>query len=162
MAAVMPTKLEHRDRIESVRKLLAIRTDKGEIKRFLKKTYGVGARTAEKYLSRARAKLLDETGIPKQEHKAGAYAFYAGMVSDENQEPSIRLKAQERIDKLFGLEAPSKLNVTNQDDEVRGENSMIPSTPELIARMRKRLAEIERGRLPPTARRCDEAPSRPA
>ncbi|MEZ6073571.1 MAG: hypothetical protein R3C10_25655 [Pirellulales bacterium] len=104
MAQGKITREENRRRLDTVRELLNQRRTKAEIKRELRRRYSVGARTAERYLSRVRGEILADTGRPRSEHHAEAYAFYLKIARDEEVSTRDRLRAQARIDKLMGLE----------------------------------------------------------
>lgn len=108
-----PTREEHAERIDTCRLLLTARQPKHAIKRAMTERYGIGARTCERYLSRARAILLKELDGTPDGHKADAYLFYSSIISDKNESSRDRIKAQERIDKLLGLEGPIKFAQTD-------------------------------------------------
>lgn len=96
-------------RIETTRKLLASRFSKADIKKTLMGLYGVSARTCESYLARAREEIRAETDKPIEDHRADAYAFYESILANPEGDPRLRLKAQERIDKLLGLEVHTRV-----------------------------------------------------
>jgi len=108
------TKSEHRKRIDHVVTLLSMGTRSGDVKRALKATYQISGRQAERYMSRARKKILDETGKPRQEHIADSYSIYKQIVEKTGSE-QIKLKARARIDKLLGLDAPKRHEVSGPD-----------------------------------------------
>lgn len=64
-------------------------------------------------MRRAREKLVAEIGEDKSELRADAFAFYRGVVSNPDAPLAHRLRAQERIDQLLGLNAPTKVSVTD-------------------------------------------------
>ena len=102
------TRIEMEERVEMTARLLAKGLYKGQVKAAIIGQYAVSARMAETYISRARCKLLAETGRPKIEHRAESYAVYAEIRQTAKQD-IVRLKAQERIDKLFGLEEATEV-----------------------------------------------------
>lgn len=105
---VRPTKADHARRLELVRKLLLARCAKWEIKKVLYAQFGIKARTAERYLSRARDQLLKELDRPKKDHVSDAYEFYVGIIRSKTATAREKILAQDRIDKLLGLEAPTR------------------------------------------------------
>lgn len=115
-----PTRMQLEDRVERTRQLLAEGNRKHVIKKVLKQAYGVSAATCERYLRRARDLILEETGKPASEHRADAFAFYETLKADKSLPAIVRLKAQERVDKLLALELPVKLTLTDPS----GENPM--------------------------------------
>ena len=54
--------------------------------------------------------------MPKSEHQANSYAFYSGVVNDEEVSIFARITAQKRIDKLLGLEAAIQLDLHGKID----------------------------------------------
>lgn len=95
--------------------LLAKRFTKGQVKEQLRKLMlaggveSVSARTLETVLARARANLVERSGKPREEHRNDAYGFYTSVIQSKEATSMARIRAQERIDKLLGLEAPTKL-----------------------------------------------------
>jgi hypothetical protein len=71
-------------------------------------------------VSFSRARLLEETGRSKEEHRGDALAFYESVIRAQDSTTLERLRAQERIDKLFGLEAPAQTR-TKVEADVREE-----------------------------------------
>ncbi|HEV3023438.1 MAG TPA: hypothetical protein VGX76_13280 [Pirellulales bacterium] len=112
-----PTDDELEDRIERTRCLLAAGNRKADVKKALIAAYGVCARTCENYIARAREKILEGTGKPKDEHRAEALAFYETLKTSPESPVVAKIKAQERIDKLLGLEAPQKLEHAGADGQ---------------------------------------------
>jgi hypothetical protein len=93
--------------------LLAIGQTKGQIKIALSKRFrGMSPRTAEDVITAARELLRDATGLTEDEHRNNAYRVYMEFVSNTRLGGWMRLKAQERIDKLLALEGPVKVDVS--------------------------------------------------
>jgi hypothetical protein len=135
-----PTKQEHARRIEICRNLLAQRATKGVIKRYLKAEFGTSARTAERYLARAKQLLLLETQKPKEEHVADAYAFYNAVVADTSNKVETRIVAQSRIDFLLGLQSPVKIANTDKDGNDLPAESRRAELAAIIDELRRRAA----------------------
>lgn len=111
---VKPTREEIQDRVEFTVFLLCRRLYKCDIKRILKKKYSVAARTCEEYLARARAVLVKESGKTQETHRIESLRFYESVIAGDGTTMRDRLHAQERIDKLLGLESPQKHDVTTK------------------------------------------------
>lgn len=92
--------------------LLSARQEKHIIKAALKAKYKIHARTAETVISRARERIRQQTTRSPDEHRLDAYAFYNSIVSDTERSAKERILAQERIDKLLGLQRPERLEVS--------------------------------------------------
>lgn len=71
------------------------------------------ARTIERYLSRARARLVEESGKSKDELRSESFNFYMTIARDITTDPRSRILARERIDRLFGLDQPIKVAPTD-------------------------------------------------
>jgi hypothetical protein len=94
----------------------------GEIKRAVAAKYNLSPRTVERYLRRARDQIIAESGRPLVEHQTKSLAFYCavrrGTMTVQGPTGPImqiatiseRLRAQERIDQLMGLEAPTQIH----------------------------------------------------
>lgn len=100
--------------------LLARRHTKAEVKRLLKAAHEraakatatdqyLSARTCEKILTAARTSLADRIGKARGDLRNEAYLFYDSVLRDPGAKPLEKIKAQERIDKLLGLEKPQRI-----------------------------------------------------
>lgn len=95
--------------------LLSQGVRKSQIKRILVNRYQVSARTCENYLSRAREELLTDLREERDEHRGTALATYRALLRNPNAKVKDKILAQQRIDKLLGLEAPVRLAMTDTD-----------------------------------------------
>ncbi len=109
MAGRKPTTEEIAERIELCRSLLLRRVPKATIKKAFRQRFGAGIDhgTVERYLTRAREAMLADLTRRRQTHRAGALAFYESVLADHTASVRHKVKAQERIDKLLGLEDKS-------------------------------------------------------
>jgi hypothetical protein len=98
------TNAELEERVTFVARLLSNGLFKSQIKKLIREKYGVCTRTAEEYIGKARKELRKRFGKDKKGHQTDSYSMYRSVVADPNNLVSDRLKAQERIDKLLGLE----------------------------------------------------------
>jgi hypothetical protein len=104
-----PTAVELDERVLACRRLLSEGRYDGEVKRQVAADFNLSPRTVERYLRRARDEMVAETGREPSEHRIDSYSFYRELRGNADLATRDRLKAQERIDKLLGLEAPTKL-----------------------------------------------------
>jgi len=100
---------EQDERIRLVADLLALGYFKAQIKQTVISRYGVTARTAERYLSRAREMLREYTEEDIEDHRGKALKVYWGVVRDPAATPMEKVRAQQRIDKILGLESAHKV-----------------------------------------------------
>lgn len=133
---------ELEDRVELTYRLLSDGMRKSEIKQALKATYGVCARTAENYLSRARIIQLEELREERDIHRGSALAFYKRILSDSSAKISDKLTAQKRIDDLLGLAVPFRVAMqireqTQVDDSTEFEAALETATLAELKRMRE-------------------------
>jgi hypothetical protein len=105
-----PTEQELEERIVVTSRALCRGLTKHEIKRAITSQYRVGWRTVETYLSRARALLIEESGRTRQQLVAEAFGFYNSVLSS-NASTADKIRARERIDRLFGLDAPMRQEI---------------------------------------------------
>ena len=99
-----PTRKEYLARVKLCMDLLGRGYRKTDIKVVVKKQYGVSYRTVENYLSRARAMLLDELGTTREEQRSRSLDLYRSVLKDSTSSARERILAQQRIDKVLGLE----------------------------------------------------------
>lgn len=94
---------------------LSRRLHKSAVKRLIMAQFKVGARTAETVISRARGRLLERTNRNVEEHRADSYSFYDSVLRDQAAPIRMKLIAQERIDRLLGLQRPERIELTGQN-----------------------------------------------
>lgn len=82
-----------------------------QLRRMVRKKYGVGKTCAGNYIVAARKRLVVALNQEREYHKAHSLAFYQGMQMDPKADPRTRIYAQERIDKLLGLDSPTKVEM---------------------------------------------------
>lgn len=75
------------------------------------------ARTTERYLSRAKSRMIEESGKTKEELRTDSLNFYLAIARDLTADHRSRLQARERIDRLYGLDMPIKVAPTTPDGE---------------------------------------------
>ena len=109
------TRGEERERVELCRKLLASRASECDVERAAMQSFGVGRRQARRYVALARQAMLAAAGRSREVHLAEAYAFYCSLIAQTETKDADRIKAQERIEKLLGLEPPSRGEATDSD-----------------------------------------------
>jgi hypothetical protein len=103
---------ELEQRIEFTAYLLGQMVPKGQVKTLLRRRYQnrsgkpISARTCEDYISRAREKLIEWTQKPKEEHVTEAAAYYVTTIQNAQATISEKLRARERLDALYGINAP--------------------------------------------------------
>lgn len=58
----------------------------------------------EKMITEAKRRLRDEVGISREEGRASSIALYESIIRDPDADRALKIRAQERIDKVLGLE----------------------------------------------------------
>lgn len=132
-----PTKKEIADRVEFARDVYLKRRFKGQMISDIKQEFGVSARTAEEYLSRAKAQVRELSDATWMEKRENAYQFYLSIAMDESQPAQARIKAQTRIDQIYGLDAPVKVARTDKD----GNDITVDEAESRIDSLAARIAE---------------------
>ena len=103
------TEAEMEERIALTADLLALHYHKTQIRATIIARYGISGSTAEKYLARARAKLRALLDGDIEEHRSKSLTVYAKVVRDPQATPREKVLAQQRIDKILGLESAHKV-----------------------------------------------------
>lgn len=135
---------EVEERIELCVKLLRMGAYTGDIKRAIAAKYGCSTRSVEVPISRAREILVAESGRSREEHRAESLAFYSRMKGDDKAKDRDRLLAQERIDKLLGLESPNKTELSGPGGAPLG----LSVSMESVVASVQQVEEYRRARLP--------------
>ena len=105
-----PSRKEHDERVAVCADMLARGFRNGAIKRRVAAFYSCSPRSVERYLRRARDRLVEELNEGDREtHRARSLDQYRMLLRDDNSSAVVRLKAQERIDRILGLEAPAEV-----------------------------------------------------
>src|SRR5438874_2027192 len=104
-----PTTDEKAERIELCRSMLLRRVPKSTIKKAFRQRFGhnIDHTTIERYLLRAREVMLTDLTRGRQLLRAEGLALYESILADPKAAHRDKVKAQERIDKLMGLEDKS-------------------------------------------------------
>ena len=136
-APYQPTDRELEDRIEFAMRVWLEGRYKTAMLHKIADEYGVSTRTAQTYLSHARDRLSEQTATSWQEKREEAYNRYLAIATDESMPPNARLKAQTRIDQIFGLDAPVKIARTDTD----GNDIDINEARDRVDSLVKRLVE---------------------
>jgi hypothetical protein len=136
---------ETRRRVRFVMMLLAQGKSRAYIHEFFRNNYQLTVRTAERYIARARKKMVDDVDLPKEELRAISVACYANILDDETATNKDKISARTRMDRLLGLEAPIKVAHTDSlgNDPLR--EAARGMTDEELYKARERLAQIATG-----------------
>ena len=89
-------------RIEFTSYLLSRRLYKSDIKKQLARRYNLGSRACEDYISRARAKLVENSQRPREEHRIDSISFYESILRAPDTDMRYKMAAQEKLDWIFG------------------------------------------------------------
>jgi hypothetical protein len=112
-----PTEEEEQEREDFAFELLSRCLHKSQIKKQFIARYEVTARTVEKYLSRARERMVAEARQGRDDLRAESLSFYYTILRSGEATPREKISARERIDRLFGLDMPIKIAPTSVDGE---------------------------------------------
>ena len=110
-----PHRSEHQQIIAACRDMFALGARNGEVKSRVSEQFGISPRTVERYMRRARDAMVEETTRSRTELRAEAAEVYRIILRDETANHFAKMKAQERIDKLFGLESPQQIEHSGRD-----------------------------------------------
>jgi hypothetical protein len=105
---------------------------KGVVKALLKEKYELCYRSCETVITQARKKLLERAELSHDELRRDSFQIYDAISRDPAYAARERMLARERIDKLFGLEGPIKLQHSGEINTTAERESMqkLMRTPE--------------------------------
>lgn len=105
-----PTHEELEDCIDYACELLSKNLHDHQLKRLFRERFGeCSARTIANYVSRARARLYQQVEHDRKDHVAEALATYREIFQDPVCTPREKIMARERMDKILGVEAPTRV-----------------------------------------------------
>ena len=111
-----PTDDELEEKVEFVMHLESLALKMGQIKREFRKQYGdTPHSTIVDYIGRARARMRESVKESREDITAKAINRYEGIFRDPAASPMERIRAQERIDKIHGIEAPTRAEHSGVD-----------------------------------------------
>ena len=125
-----PTNIEVEQRIEAAYLLLAQRRVITQIHAIFAKEYGLDWHTTNRYLSRARDRMLKESGSTKAEQRQNSFHTYLSVIRDPRSKSSDKIQAQRSIDDLLALPEPK--TVRNEVSGPDGAPISIASAPVVI------------------------------
>ena len=104
-----PSKREKQQRIRDIIALIAKATPKGKIKAAIKEKYGIGARACETYLRLARAAILAEADLTRDEARAECYHRLLADYANPTATVRDRTQINQQLCKLLGLNTPEEV-----------------------------------------------------
>lgn len=102
------TPIINEDHIQEAARMLATRAHKRNIKKRLREMGVDNPRTMERIISEAKSILREHLAEDIKDEWAKAIAFYEGILQDPEIDPKHKLRAQENIDRLLGIERYSE------------------------------------------------------
>lgn len=103
-------------KLQFVRGLLEQRQHLIDIHRMFSEKFCCTRRSARRFIVKHYELLRLDTDKPIADHLVDAFAFYLSIVRDSSNTTRDRMHAQERIDKLIGLDAALKLKANESTD----------------------------------------------
>jgi len=128
------TEREAEERTQLVVDLMSLGYHDGQIKRTVAGRYSVSPRSTEIYLGRARQVLKETADGNPQEQRGCSLNVYAKVVRDPTATNFERIKAQSRIDRILGLEAPQRVE---HSGAITVDKAMEPDVSAAIERKRE-------------------------
>jgi hypothetical protein len=111
----MATQQEKQLRLDLVLHMLTHGHTKGEIKEACRDQFASSYRTTERDIATARDLLMAELDETREAMLARSLSLYRSILNDPRASLLDKVRAQKRIDKIMGLEAPLKHEVTGKD-----------------------------------------------
>lgn len=111
----MASKTEINERTDMILLWISQGQSKGQIKQLAKTKWDVSARTVERSLVGCRKLLLKEIDESREVLVANSISYYRNFLTDPKASEHAKLRARERMDKILGLDAPLKHELTGKD-----------------------------------------------
>lgn len=111
--AKKPTPEEKNTRIEFARNLLGQAKYPSEIKRALSEEFGITTRSAERYITDAVKQVREGIERSDIDLVSEAISVYQEIIRSKDSTDRDKIRARERIDKILGLEAPTRVAISN-------------------------------------------------
>jgi len=108
-----PTREEMDARIETAAQLAGMGLKHCDLKRSLVQQYKVDARTADRYVSRARALKKKQCGRSSEDLFLESIMFWDSVIQNPDATLAQRMDARREKDRLLGLHAPVKSEQKN-------------------------------------------------
>ena len=106
--------------ILSAANMLAVGYHRWEVKQWLK-GFGYKSMGCTRIVRAAQALLVERQRVTREDARGASLEVYQGLVRDKTLPPQVRLQAQQRIDKLLGLEEPT---VIHQKVDAKQDNTL--------------------------------------
>ncbi len=116
-------------RLDHVCAMLAMGHSRSEIKRSCADRFNMSPRSVERYILQAQEAMLEAAGVDRALMVAQARATYLAVIQSECASHTDRIKAQARLDRLFGLEQPRRLEHSGPDGGPIRTDSRSDATP---------------------------------
>lgn len=106
-------------------------------------TYDLDWRTIDAYISRAKEQIVHASNKTRDQAKQEAVAFYEGVIRDPGSSELARHKARERLDDIYGVDAPKQFRITTPPGQPLQTEDLTPPKPLPVARLREILEALE-------------------
>lgn len=98
------SKSELYDRLEKIADMIGSQLPEWLVREKIRETWGVKHRQTNALIARARGILVKRTQRPREDHQVDSYSLYRNILQT-SPDPVARIRAQERIDSILGLDA---------------------------------------------------------
>jgi hypothetical protein len=149
-----PTREELAERIAYTASLLGRSAYRHQVRRLLAARYGVGWRTADRYLAHARRLIRKSAGVNQETALGLSLAFWWGVIRSGAASLREKMLARARLDWLLGLRAPVSVRAISAaaGAEVSRERQRAamrdPVARRLLGELEERLAALDVEQLP--------------
>lgn len=114
-SGIKPTAKEVTKRIRQAADLICSGYRRTQIVDVMCTEYGVAWQTVQEYCRRARELLLEESGKPKEEHRAEVLGEYQVVLRDKEAAHSDKLQALKGKREMLGLDAPKRAEISTPE-----------------------------------------------
>ena len=122
-----PSTTQTEDRVTTVLAMLVAEKERAEIVQFAATEWDVCERTADNYIAKARAAHGAVTAKKRDGLRGRSLMRMEGLyrLSLEHKQYAVCVGIEKRVAALFGLDAPTQINVRDERDErgLRGEDT---------------------------------------
>lgn len=143
--AIKPTVEEYDARVEAIMDAISAQPNltRYKLHAIYCKKWKVRWETIDRYLTRAREKLLEKLKASKEQYRSNAVVFYEQVISNPLEETTNKLKAQKLLVELLGVAEPKRVEVTGAE----GCPLMPPATGAFLSSMTVDELKIAIGKL---------------
>ena len=155
---IQPTKTQFEDRLFRAEELIRSGEFRDyKVKRMLMKEFDLPRDTAGGYVTRVRKWLKEEVNRPIEDMRVDSWTTYQNIIENPKSSPFAKIKAQARIDRIFGIDRPLQVDIRGSVEHTHAHLIAMTDLDAVLEDLGLPVLDVKRGLLERIRNRKDNA-----